>query len=179
MLMGASVWIVNLAVLIAVLEADLGHRKITWFRIARPLLLSAVIIPVYIKHASSSGSGLAIEVAGAAVGILFGLTAGVVMKVHRDPATGRAVSFAGMGYAALWITAIGARLFFVYGANHIFDRQLGHWLVNQHISSDALTDGLIFMAVTMTLSRTATLVGRAVTAKPAAVAPAGSLAAAS
>jgi len=175
--MGASVWIVNLAVLIAVLEADLGRRKITWFRIARPLLLSAVIIPVYIKHPSSSGSGLALEVAGAAVGILFGLSAGAVMKVHRDPATGRAVSVAGVGYAALWIAAIGARLFFVYGANHIFDRQLGNWLVNQHISPRALTDALIFMAVTMTLSRTATLVGRAAKAKPAAGAPAGSLAA--
>lgn len=175
--MGASVWIVNLAVLIAVLEADLGRRKITWFRIARPLLLSAVIIPVYIKNPSSSGSGLALEVVSAVVGILFGLSAGALMKVHRDPATGRAVSRAGMGYAALWVAAIGARLFFVYGANHIFDRQLGRWLVNHHISSHALTDALIFMAVTMTLSRTATLVGRAMTAKPAAVTQTASLAA--
>jgi hypothetical protein len=39
--MPTDVLIVNIAVLFAVLEADLGRRKITRFRILRPLLLAA------------------------------------------------------------------------------------------------------------------------------------------
>jgi hypothetical protein len=42
--------IINAAVLAAVLEADLGpHRRVGWFRIARPLLLVAVIVPIYLE----------------------------------------------------------------------------------------------------------------------------------
>lgn len=165
--MNTSVWIINLAVLIAVLEADLGHRRITWFRVARPLVLSAVIVPIYLKHTVTSGHGLALEVVGAVAGVLFGVAAASVMTVRRDAATGRAVSDAGVLYAALWIVVIAARLFFVYGSNHIFQNQLGHWMMTEHITKNALTDALVFMAVTMTLSRTAALVGRAAAAKPA------------
>jgi hypothetical protein len=39
---------VNIAVLFAVLEADLGRRKISAFRILRPLFLAAGIIPLFI-----------------------------------------------------------------------------------------------------------------------------------
>jgi hypothetical protein len=52
----ASVWIINLVVLTAVLEADLGRRRITWFRLARPLVLAGVIIAF-----TSKGSPLVIR----------------------------------------------------------------------------------------------------------------------
>lgn len=48
---------VNIAVLFAVLEADLGRRKITRFRILRPLLLAAGIIPLFIAHPATAGNG--------------------------------------------------------------------------------------------------------------------------
>lgn len=39
-LVPASVWIINFGVLGVVLEADLGRRKITWFRLARPVAVA-------------------------------------------------------------------------------------------------------------------------------------------
>jgi hypothetical protein len=42
--MPANVWIINLVVLTAVLGADLGRRRITWFRLTRPLILAGGII---------------------------------------------------------------------------------------------------------------------------------------
>ena len=41
--MPASVWILNLVVLGAVLEADLGRRKISRFRVLRPLLTAILV----------------------------------------------------------------------------------------------------------------------------------------
>jgi hypothetical protein len=42
--MPVSVWIINLVVLGVVLETDLGRRRITWFRLARPLLAAGAVI---------------------------------------------------------------------------------------------------------------------------------------
>jgi hypothetical protein len=51
--------LINVIVLIAVLEADVGpHRKIGWFRIARPLVLAAAIVPIYLKSLTTHGTGL-------------------------------------------------------------------------------------------------------------------------
>jgi hypothetical protein len=153
----ASVWIINLVVLIAVLEADLGRRRITWFRLARPLLLAGVIIAFYLKGVASSGSGLALELALGGAGLGLGLLAGAVFGVYRD-AAGFARSRAGFAYTALWVAVIGARIGFAYATSHSHSVQT--WLGTHQVTSAALTDGLIFMAAGMLLARTATLLVR-------------------
>jgi hypothetical protein len=152
--MSASVWIINLVVLTAVMEADLGHRRITWFRLARPLVLAGAIIAFYLKGVASSGSGLALELALAGAGLALGLLAGAIFGVYRD-AAGFARSRAGFGYAALWVVVIGARIGFAYATSHSHSVQT--WLGTHQITSAALTDALIFMAGGMLLARTATL----------------------
>ena len=153
--MSASVWIINLVVLGVVLEADLGRRKITWFRLARPLLVAGAIVVYYLAKtpvATRSG-GLAFELGLAALGIVLGLVAGLIFRVFRDK--GMPWSQAGIGYALLWIVVIGARIGFAAAVSH--SRSLQLWLGTHHIISDAVTDALIFMAVGMLLTRTATL----------------------
>jgi hypothetical protein len=153
---------INGIVLFAVLEADLGpHRKIGPFRILRPLVTGAAIVPLFLKGATSTGSGLTLEIAAAVGGLLLGLLAASQTSVYRSPRTGKAASRAGLGYAAVWIAVIGARAAFSYGSVHWFPRQLGHWMATNQITADALTDALIFMALAMMLTRTASLAGRA------------------
>ena len=147
--------IVNVLVLAAVLEADLGrHRKITTFRILRPILLAALIVPLFIEKVTTHGGGLAVQLAGVAVGVAGGLIALALMRVYRSGTTGKPVSSATWGYALLWTVVIFARGLFSYGANHWFGTQLGGWLATNSIPSAAITDGLIFMAVVMILTRT-------------------------
>lgn len=153
--MPASVWIINFVVLGVVLEADLGRRRITWFRLARPVLVGGAIVGYYLAKTpmATHADGLAFELALAALGIVLGLAAGLFFRLFRDQ--GVRWSQAGIGYALLWIVVIGARIAFAYATSHSRGTQV--WLATHHITSAAVTDALIFMAVGMLLIRTATL----------------------
>jgi hypothetical protein len=83
------------------------------------------------------------------------------MKVYRSKKTGRPVSAAGGAYALLWMSSSVPRVLFSYGADHWFENQLGRWLTMHSIPSAAITDGLIFIAVAMVLTRAVGLAARA------------------
>ena len=154
--------IINGAVLIAVLEGDLGpHRKIGKLRILRPLITVALIIPLFIDSPVTHGNGLLIELAGVTAGLLGGAVVSALMRVYRSPKTGRPVSAAGFPYAIVWIIIVGARAAFSIGATHWFPAQLDQWCLAHQVTGAAVTDGLIFMALTMVLVRTASLGTRA------------------
>jgi hypothetical protein len=160
--------IVNSAVLIATLEADLGtHRKIGPMRVLRPALVAGAIVPLFIDPVVTHGTGLALELAGVAAGMLGGLAALALTRVYRSPRTGKPVSRATWLYALLWTLVIGARAAFSYGATHWFPAQLDQWCLAHQVTGAAITDGLIFMAVAMLLTRTLGLAARAATLPPA------------
>ena len=154
--------IINGAVLFATLESDLGaHRKIGLFRILRTPLVVAAIIPLFLDRPVTHGNGLLTELAGVAAGLLCGLIVTTLMRVSRSPTTGKPVSAAGFPYAAAWTLIVAARAAFSYGAVHWFPAQLAQWCLVHQVTVAAITDGLIFMAITMVLIRTAGLAARA------------------
>jgi hypothetical protein len=155
--MPAGVWIINLVVLGAVYEADLGHRKITHFRLIRPLLLVAGIVLFYFKTVGTTGNALTFELILLVLGIGLGVAAGSLFHVYWDK--GASWSRAGFSYAALCAAVIGARLVCVYATYH--SQALDRWLTTRGLSSDTITDALLFMAVAMVLARTASLRVRA------------------
>lgn len=160
--------IINGIVLVSVLEGDLGpHRKIGRVRILRPLITVALVIPLFIYRPVTHGNGLLVELAGIAAGLLCGLVITALMRVYRSPRTGKPVSAAGFPYAIVWTVIVGARAAFSYGALNWFPAQLGQWAAAHQVTSAAITDGLIFMAITMVLVRTLGLYTRA-TRLPAA-----------
>jgi hypothetical protein len=154
--------LVNALVLVSVLATDLGPaRKIGKARIARPLIVAAVIVPLFIKSPASSGTGLTLEIAGIALGIVCGLAATALMRVRRLPETGKPVTSAGWPYAALWTAVIGARAAFSYGCVHWFPAQLVRFGRTHDLTVAGLTDALVFMAIAMLVARTLGLAVRA------------------
>ena len=150
--------IVNGVVLATVLATDLGPaRKIGPFRLWRPVIAAAVIVPLFVSRPVTHGNGLIVEIAGVIAGLLGGLAAMALMGVYRSPDTGKPVSSAGVPYAVLWTAIIGARAAFSYGAAHWFKASLASWCVANEVTKAAITDGLIFMAIAMVLVRTAGL----------------------
>ncbi len=166
--MTANIVIMQLAILAVVLESDLGRRKIGWFRVGRPVVGVAVIVPFFFTSLPTGGNDLLLQGASALAGAALGLFSICPLLVSVDydpvwrrrwprtsPTPGRpaAVSRSGTGYAAVWITVTAARLGFAYGAQHIFPVGLGVFLTTNHLSEAALTNGFIFLSVSMSLFR--------------------------
>lgn len=147
--------IVNAVVLLAVLATDLGAaRKVGAMRIVRPLVVAAVIVPLFVATPATGGTGLALEIIGTVAGVLCGLVAVALIRVYRSPGTGKPVSRAGWGYAALWTTVIVARALFSIGNVYWWPSQLVHWGIAHHVGVGPLTDALVFMAIAMLVTRT-------------------------
>jgi hypothetical protein len=154
--------IINGIVLAATLEADLGpHRKIGKMRILRPLITTTLVIPLFIDSPATHGNGLLVELAGVAAGLLCGLLVSTLMRVYRSQKTGRPASASGLPYAIAWTLIVGARAAFSYGATNWFPTQITQWSIAHQVTTAAITDGLIFMAIAMVLTRTLSLAGRA------------------
>jgi hypothetical protein len=73
---------------------------------------------------------------------------------------GRPYSYAAVPYALLWVVVVGARLWFAYASDHDIRAPLGAWMYAHQLTTSALIDAFIFLALAMVLTRTGSLAVR-------------------
>jgi hypothetical protein len=171
--------ILSLAILGVVLESDLGHKPIGWFRIARPIIVAVALVPIFFKTLPTSGNNLALQGVGALLGISLGLFSvsplfvsvrfdpsfrGRLARARSQPGKPAVVTFSGAGYATVWIIASAARLAFAWTSQHLFPHALGVFMAKHQLSGDALTNALIFLPLGMDMFRSVGLLARGSTA---------------
>lgn len=153
-------YLLNIGLLAYILGANLGTRPVTRQRMLLPLALVAVAAAVFLRTIPTLGHDVALELVGVAAGVAFGALAGLLVSV-RDHG-GRLTMSAGLPYAALWVTVIGGRVLFAYGADHWFPRAIGEFSMRHQITgADAWTCAFIMMALSMVLTRVAVTATRA------------------
>jgi hypothetical protein len=144
--MSTGLTVAVLAMVVLVLARDLGHRKISWIALLRPIVLPLVVIPFIGIPWNFSGNGLLLEAAAVLVGLGVGALAGAFMKVSRDTAADTWTD-AAAAYAAVWIVVTAARQLLIYGAQHWFTRDLGLFLMDHHIAVAAFADSMLFLSI--------------------------------
>jgi hypothetical protein len=169
--MPTSALILTAVILAGVFLSDLGRRAVSRRRLHRPLIIAGIAGSMYLTALATSGAGLALELTAAGTGAVLGLLAASFMRVEHDAGNGEVFTWAGIGYACIWIATAAARLAFIYGSQHWFAGSLDSWMLAHHITADVLTDALVLEALAMTTARTISLYARS---RPSAKGPVAS-----
>jgi hypothetical protein len=144
--MSSALALVSIALVAVVLLKDWGHRRVTLFALLRPVLLAVVIVPFVMPGWDLAGNGLLLELGAALAGIAVGLLACSFMKVTVD-VDGQTWTDAGLAYAVVWVAFTAARQAFIYGCQHWFTRDLGMFLVRNHITLNAFADSIMLLSL--------------------------------
>ena len=146
-----------------IILTQLGRRPFTLRRFFLPLLVAAAVSYHYLFQGVATTAGARdFELILALAGIAFGVLAVLLIRVERDPSSGRIVMEAGAVYAALWVIVFGGRLAFAWAATHLWQHQVAQFSIAHQLTNTAWTDAFVLMAVAMVLARTVGVGARAV-----------------
>ncbi|MDQ2742389.1 MAG: hypothetical protein M3Z66_08855 [Chloroflexota bacterium] len=151
--------VVSLAVL--VIGTQLGKRRVTWHRFLLPFAGVGYAAFYFLRSIPTAGGDLDFELICVAAGLGLGALSALMVRVYRDPTTGRVMARAGAAYAAIWIAVFGGRLAFALAAAHIWGRQVMEFSIQHAITGAAAwTAAFILMALAMVVARSVVMGGK-------------------
>ena len=147
-------YLISLGILALMLITVVGTHELTLRRLARPVLIVLAVAAFYLRSFPTEGNDVQLVLTGLAAGVLLGIVSGLFVRVHRDASTGKLLTTAGFGFAALWIAVTAARVLFIYGADHWFSQGLADFSRTHLITgADAWTAAFVVLSLAMVLSR--------------------------
>lgn len=148
--------LLSAGILVLVLSTALGTHEFRARGLLRPVVIVAVVGFIYLRSLPTAGNDLTLELAGVAIGALLGVASTLLMKVRRDPASGKVLISAGLGFAALWVGVIVFRTLFAYGADHWFSTAIAQFSRDNLITgADAWTAAFVLLSLVMVVTRLA------------------------
>jgi hypothetical protein len=154
-------YITYTALFVFILATQLGRRTPTLNRLILPVLIVGGIGFKYLHNLPTGTANHILEAAGVGAGILFGLASIALVNVSKDRETGRAITEAGLPYAAVWTAALAARMLFAYGSTHWFHTALAQFSISNHINPVTYGTFFVLMVLTMISIRTVSVIARA------------------
>jgi len=154
-------YITYTALFVFILATQLGRRTPTLDRLILPVAIVGAIGFKYLSNLPTGTANHVLEFAGVGIGLLFGLASVALVKVDKDPHSGRAVTNAGWSYAAVWTVALAARMLFAYGSTHWFHTALAQFSISNHINPATYGTFFVLMVLTMITIRTISVIARA------------------
>jgi hypothetical protein len=168
--MNTTQWILSIVLLAWALVRNLGTREVALGTFALPLVIVAAAASFFLFPLPTAGNDLNLVLAFALIGVVLGLAASAVTRLHhRD---GKLVATAGAAFATLWLVMIGGRIAFAEWATGTGARVVGMFSRDHAITgADAWTAAFVVMALGMVLARTVALAVRTRRTSPS-IAPA-------
>ncbi|WP_446663759.1 hypothetical protein [Flexivirga sp. B27] len=132
-----------------------GRRALTTHSMVRPLLTVVGVGFFYLRGLPTDSSELWLYAVGLGLGVVCGAIATVFTRVERDTTTGTVMTVCGVGFAATWLAVAGARLLFVWEAEHNlgFRDHLGEFMMNHQLHETSIAPFFVLWALAMVVSR--------------------------
>ena len=80
----------------------------------RPIILVVLVGYGYLVGAPTDATSIKVYLAAVGVGLLFAAGAVAATRVEVDRLTGKAFTVCGLGFVAVWLIAVAARLVFIW-----------------------------------------------------------------
>ncbi|AGL20088.1 hypothetical protein [Actinoplanes sp. N902-109] len=149
-------YLISIGILALTLTTALGTHEFSGKRLLRPLLIVAGVAALYLHSFPTAGNDVPLVLSFVGLGLILGIGSGLLVRVHRDTSTGKILTTAGAGFAALWTAVTAGRVLFIYGANHWFAEGIATFSRDHLITgADAWTAAFVLLALTMVVSRLA------------------------
>jgi hypothetical protein len=155
-----SDYFLYIGLFVFILATQLGRREPNAQRLILPVVIVAAVGYKHLSGLPSGGTAQLLVGGGVGAGLLFGLTSLLVIRIEKNPTTGRLVTIAGWAYAMLWTAALVARLGFAYGSTHWFRAELGSFSLEHHVPGSTYGDAFVLWVLVMIIVRTLWVVGR-------------------
>jgi hypothetical protein len=145
--MTLELWVLILAVFVAVVFLRLGRHRYTRRQRVLTLALLVVLILRYVKGMPTTGNDLILEMSCLALGVLFGFAMLAVMSVEHDEKTGEVWVRAGLAFLLLWVVLLGSRVMFAYSATGWAHRSIGQFFITNNLSFTSISPAFVLMTI--------------------------------
>ena len=159
--MSTSQYILFIGLFVFVVGTQVGRRQPNAQRLIIPVVIVGAFGFKYLKSIPSGTTPELLIALGIVLGIVFGLLSLLLIRVEKDPDTGRLVTIAGLPYVLLWTVALVARLGFAFGSTHWFKSDLASFSIQHRVPSSTYAAGFVLWVMVMILIRTIGVVFRA------------------
>ncbi len=140
-----------------VMLTQFGRRANRTLSALRPILMVAAVGYAYLAGAPTDATSVRVYLAAVGVGLLFAAGAVAATRVEVECPTGQAFTVCGLGFVAVWLVAVAARLVFIWLVeNNLWARnEFGTWMIGHHVDFAVIAPFFVIWALTMVLARVA------------------------